>query len=110
MKKYTLKEWREKGTELFGTDITKWQFKCPACGNIASVQDFINLGQSDVDACNHSYNECIGRYTGAGYPKDGSTPCNWAAYGLLGTMGKGITITLEDDKNIEVFDFYANND
>lgn len=108
MKKYTLKEWREKGETLFGKDFKTWQFVCPGCGNVASIQDFINLGQDEENACNHSYNECISRYTNAGSPQQNKKPCNWAAYGLLGTLGKGIMIEVKEEKEIEIFDFYTN--
>lgn len=107
MKKYTLKEWREKGESLFGKDLKTWKFICPACGNVSSIQDFINLGQNKESAWNCAYNECIGRYTNAGSPQEDKKPCNWAAYGFLKTLGKGVIIEIEEGKEIEIFDFYT---
>ena len=31
--------------------------------------------------------------------------CDWAAYGLFGTLGKGRSVTTEDGNVVEVFDF-----
>lgn len=105
IKKYTLEEWREKGKELFGEKVREWKFKCPACGKVTSVKEFVEAGLSEEKACNAAYQECIGRYTGAGGPKEGQQPCNWAAYGLFGTLWKGVMITAGDGKEIEAFDF-----
>lgn len=108
VKEYTIDEWRAKGKSLFGEDVKKWSFKCPACGNVASVQDFINVGLSKESACNAAYQECIGRYTGAGAPT-GQQPCNWSAYGLFGTLGNGAVVN-HDGKQIEVFRFDKQDD
>lgn len=102
MKKQTLSQWLEEGKKLFGEDYTKWKFKCPACGHVQSVQDFIDIA---IDG-NNAYSECIGRYTGKGSPVKGDTSgCNWAAYGLFGTLGNGRTVINENGKEIEVFEF-----
>ena len=101
-KEQTLKEWQEEAKRLFGDNAKQWKFKCPACGHVASVQDFLNVG---ADA-NSAYQECIGRHTGKGSPKKGDTSgCNWAAYGLFKTMGKGRTVIADDGTKVEVFDF-----
>lgn len=105
MKTYTLEEWRQKLKTLYGTEHEKYAFKCPACGNVSTVADFIAVGLSKEDALNIAYQECIGRHTGAGSPKEGKTPCNWAAYGLFGTLGKGVNVVNKEGKEIEVFDF-----
>ena len=39
-KNYTREEWLAEGQKLFGDDYTKYRFKCPKCGNVASGQDF----------------------------------------------------------------------
>jgi hypothetical protein len=97
MKKYTLDEWLVEGEKRFGKDKMKWKFKCPMCGHVASIEEFINIG---VDA-NVAYVDCIGRYTGKGSPKKGDTSgCNWVAYGFLKTCGKGVLVNGE-----EIFDF-----
>lgn len=101
MLKQTLKEWLDEGKERFGDDFTQWKFKCPACGHVNTGKEFKDLG---IDL-NNMYNECIGRHTGKGSPKKGdSSGCNWAAYGLFGTLGKG-RIVLNEGKESEVFDF-----
>lgn len=71
-KHYTKEEWLAEGERLFGTDYTKYRFKCPCCGNVATGQEFKDLGAK----VNSIYCECIGRYT-----KDKG--CAWAAYGLF---------------------------
>lgn len=109
MTKQSLKEWQEEGKKKFG-DLKNWAFKCPACGHVATVQDFLDAG-GDI---NDSYQNCIGRINGKGENgmkgKDKGYGCNWAAYGLFGTLGKGrvITITTPEGKEVElaeVFDF-----
>ena len=101
-----VKEWLAEGRELFGRDILKWKFRCPMCGHVASVQDFKDAGAEDP---NDSFQECIGRYRGAGAPgaPDGNPDgCNWAAYGLFGIPNdKGRLVMAEDGKVVEVFDF-----
>lgn len=101
MLKQTLKEWLNEGKERFGEDFAKWRFKCPACGHVNTGKEFKDLG---IDL-NSMYNECVGRHTGKGSPrKDDSSGCDWAAYGLFGTLGKG-RIVLNEGKESEVFDF-----
>ena len=106
LKPTPVKEWLAEGRELFGRDIMKWKFRCPMCGHVASVQDFKDAGAEDP---NDSFQECIGRYRGAGAPgaPDGNPDgCNWAAYGLFGIPNnKGRLVMAEDGKVLEVFDF-----
>ena len=71
-KHYTKEEWLAEGKRLFGKDCTKWRFRCPRCGNVATGQEFKDAGAEP----NAIYRECIGRHVeGKG--------CNWAAYGLF---------------------------
>ena len=71
-KTYTAEEWLAEGERLFGKDYTKYRFKCPKCGNIATGQEFKDAGAEP----NSMYCECIGRHVkGKG--------CDWAAYGLF---------------------------
>lgn len=75
---YTRDEWVAEGKRLFGgevngTDVLRWRFKCPKCGNIATGQDFKDAGCKSADVI---YTHCIGRYVeGKG--------CDWAATGLF---------------------------
>ena len=71
-KNYTKEEWLAEGERLFGEHIEDWKFKCPRCGNIASGQEFKDVGAES----NSMYCECIGRYL----KRKG---CDWAAYGLF---------------------------
>lgn len=105
MIKQTLQEWMDEGKKLYGEDLTNWKFKCPNCGKVSSIQDFKDAGSKDP---NDSYANCIGRINGKGEDgmksKDKGFGCNWAAYGLFGTLGKG-RIVVNNDKESEVFDF-----
>lgn len=83
----TINEWRYTAVSLFGQDPGKWRFKCPRCGNVATVAEFDKFG-TEPDAATQ---ECIGRYR-----KDKG--CNWAAYGLL-------DICTTHVEGIPVFDF-----
>lgn len=103
MNTYTLDEWRSKLRDSFGTQARDFKFVCPACGKVTSVAEFVEAGLSEDDACNAAYQECIGRYTGAGSPEKDKQPCNWAAYGLFGTLGNGAIVVTPEGKRIEVF-------
>lgn len=103
----TFQEWLNEGTKRFGEDFTKWKFKCPCCGHVASGQDFKDLG-ADL---NDMYQICIGRINGKGMrgfdskKMNNNDGCDWAAFGLLGNLGKGRTVISPDNKKIDVFDF-----
>ncbi len=101
----TVQEWLEEGKRLFGEDFSKWKFRCPACGHIASGQEFKELKADPNDM----YQICIGRINGKGTDgmkgKDEGNGCNWAAYGLFGNLGKGRTVITPENKEINVFDF-----
>lgn len=110
MEKITLKEWLKRGKELYGEDYSKWKFVCPACGHISKGEDFKAFG-ADI---NDAYVECIGRVNGKAESglnfkegDDNSNGCDWAAYGLFGTLGNGIIVINEDNNNkeVEVFKF-----
>jgi hypothetical protein len=100
----TLDEWMAEGKARFGEDLTNWKFKCPACGHVASGQDFKDVGADTNDM----YSVCIGRKNGKGVDamksKDKGNGCNWAAFGLFRTLGKG-RIVLNEGKEVDVFDF-----
>lgn len=104
MQKQTLEEWQEEAKKLFGEDPRQWKFKCPACGHVSSVQDFLDAGGETNDA----YQMCIGRVNGKGENGmkgiDKGFGCNWAAFGLFGNLGKGRTVVV-DGKETDVFDF-----
>ena len=98
--------WRAEGERLFGQDVTKWKYKCPMCGHIAAVQDFIDAGLDGQEAANSAYCECIGRYTGKGSPKKGdSSGCNWAGYGLFGIPHGGVVVMTGEGSGQHIFEF-----
>ncbi|MUG45487.1 VVA0879 family protein [Paenibacillus woosongensis] len=98
MIKQALLEWRTEAVTRFGEKTAFWKFVCPKCGNVQSPKDFVDVGIDQEKAANMSYQGCIGRAV-----KDQG--CNWAAYGFLGTMGKGRIIIAPDGREVEVFDF-----
>lgn len=103
MKTMELKEWKETGKELYGEEPINWKWECPACGHVASAKEFDEFGEDPSRA----YQNCIGRVNGKGTSngEDNGYGCNWAAYGLFGTLGKGINIVTEDGHEVEVFEF-----
>lgn len=100
----SLEEWRAEGERRFGPDVKRWRFKCPMCGHVAAVQDFIDAGAEDP--ANRAYEECLGRYTGKGSPKEGdSSGCNWAAYGLFGIPKGGVYVFTGPEEGAHIFEF-----
>ncbi|MEG0775461.1 VVA0879 family protein [Clostridium sp.] len=102
MKEYTLEEWKAEGVKRFGEDPTGWKFKCPACGRINTGIEYNELGAN----INSMYSECIGRINGKGSDeKNEGNGCDWAAFGLLGTLSKGVMVQSPSGEMIEIFDF-----
>lgn len=100
----SLDDWRADGEKRFGPDVKKWRFKCPMCGHVAAVQDFADAGAKDP--ANSAYEECLGRYTGKGSPKEGdSSGCNWAAYGLFGITKGGAYVFTGPEQGAHIFEF-----
>lgn len=97
---YTHKEWLAELEKRFGRNPMRWAFTCPACGKTSTLQEFKDAGATPDDA----YQTCIGRHTGKGSPtKDSRGGCNWAAYGLLGTLDGGDVIVTDAGKRVSVF-------
>lgn len=91
-------QWRAKGVELFGDDMSKWRFQCPACGGVASVE----IAKKDFPTVEgagwHPESECIGRYL----PKGN---CDWCAYGLI----RGpLFVARPNGARTPIFDFEGN--
>ena len=84
MKEITQAALCEEMERRFGPDPKRWAFVCPACGDVACPQDFLDAGADPGRAGQ----ECIGRWLGVlkldqppgGYQGRG---CDWAAYGLI---------------------------
>lgn len=99
-KQMTHEEWLTEGERLFGADIMKWQFVCPACGNIQTMKDFKALG-ADPQLV---YQSCIGRHhKPMAKLVKGKQPCDWAAYGLLNFCP--ILVSRDDGEAVRVFGF-----
>jgi|BioPla2DNA2_1021312.scaffolds.fasta_scaffold86578_2 hypothetical protein len=100
MKEYTHQQWMDELKSRFGENIMDWAFKCPACGKVSTIREFIDAGAEIHD----SFQNCIGRFTGKGSPQKGdSSGCDWAAYGLFGTMDKGDIVITRYGNRMEVF-------
>lgn len=97
MIRQTLKDWLKEAEDKFvapgSQDRGAIAFQCPRCGGIQTLKDFKDR---ELDP-QLAYQECLGRH-------DESLGCNWSAYGLLKTLGKG-RIVVHDGGEMEVFDF-----
>lgn len=103
----TRAEWLGEAVRRFGQNPQGWRFVCPACGNVQTPAAFKAIG---VDP-RRAYQECIGRYLPAdqarsGLDSGGEGPCDWTAFGLYGTLGKG-RLVYTNEHTHEVFDFYG---
>lgn len=89
--------WKKEGQQKYGTDSLQWKIKCPACGHVQTPNDFVTLSlEKDL-----ALTTCLGRHKkGVG--------CDWAAGGLLKTLGKGRLI-LSQGVVSEIFDFEDNS-
>jgi hypothetical protein len=84
-RKLTQQELHAEAKERFGDDPLDIAFRCPNCGDVATIRDF------PENARNAAGQECIGRHLGAlkGEPTNDSgrsraeLGCDWAAYGLF---------------------------
>jgi len=102
VKEQTVADWQSEMRSKYASsdDVA---FVCPACGHIATAKEHVDAGGT----LNNAPQQCIGRTTGKGTKnqKDLGDGCNWAAFGLFGTLGKGRAIVFPDDSRCEVFDF-----
>jgi hypothetical protein len=90
----TQAEWLEEGKRRFGPDMMKWAFICPACGHVATVQDWKDAGASEGQVGF----SCIGRnlpreQVREAFSSKGKGPCNYAGGGLLRINPIKITAT-----------------
>ena len=78
----TRKEWLAAGRKRVGEDQNNWKFKCPVCGHVASVQDYMDAG-APAGAIAFS---CIGRWregSREAISGKGPGPCNYSGGGLF---------------------------
>ena len=92
LKIQTLEEWKADGEKLYGKDFFNWEFICPTCKTILKPEMYRGHTKSPESA----YTDCIGRFI----PDQG---CDWAAYGLFGTIKR--VKPSGDGEPICVFDF-----
>jgi len=99
-------EWEAEGRKYFGEDVLNWTFKCPVCGHVASVKDYVDLGASP-GMVGFS---CIGRLMdnpkkAFGEKNDKDGPCDYAGGGLFLLNPIKICLDKENDKYINCFEF-----
>jgi hypothetical protein len=85
-------DWIKELKHRFGDDAKKWAFVCPACGNIQTCQDFIDLKIESPES--KVYFNCIGRYTK-------TSGCDWSIGGLLKINKQTV---IKDGKAFPVFE------
>jgi hypothetical protein len=113
-REWSQEELRDEARHRFGDDPKMWAFVCPACGDVATVQDFIDAGDANAAKAGQ---ECIGRSLGAlgrDAKRDrkgimrapGGRGCDWAAYGLFHGPW-AITLPAEGDKAERVVHSFA---
>ncbi len=116
LKEIPLKDWLAEGERLFGDDKRQWKWKCPNCGHVQSIADFIELRDkkilpSDFDAGKVAYYSCIGRFdtripekdVGTIWDKKKKSPCNYTLGGLF--CFANTFVINESRERIPVFDF-----
>jgi hypothetical protein len=96
-------EWQKQAVIRYG----EWRnvlFRCPICGHVAGVEEYINAHAPD-GAIGFS---CIGRFTGAkrkAFGGSGDGPCDYAGGGLF-PVNPVHLIDEKDGKHLmEIFDF-----
>jgi hypothetical protein len=101
VKRMSYADWLAEAERRFGKNSMKWKFICPACGFVASTEDYKRAGAKPE---NVGFS-CIGRWTGHIETDMGTKPgpCNYAGGGLIGL--NPITVVMPDGKEHDVFDF-----
>jgi hypothetical protein len=102
MKLLTKQEWEAEGTRLFGPDKLQWQFKCPVCGFVASVQDWKDAGAGEGAVAF----SCIGRHkkkARKAFEECGPGPCNYAGGGLF--RMNPVSVMDEEGNRYSMFEF-----
>lgn len=73
-RKLTLSELHDEARQRFGDDPRQWAFRCPSCGDIATIAEFTAPGSAGSGMAGQ---ECIGRHRNDG------RGCQRVAYGLI---------------------------
>lgn len=113
LKEIPVKDWLAEGERLFGTDRKLWKWKCPNCGHVQSMADFIELREKKVSEVDPStaYFSCIGRFdsripekdVGTIFDKIKKNPCNYTLGGLF--CFANTFVIHESGERIPVFEF-----
>ena len=69
-------DWLKIAEALYGTDARKWEFKCPACGNVQSHESVTARNPDIGTTLDWIYQACEGR-------KTSGVGCDWSLYGLF---------------------------
>ena len=102
--KYTLEEWRNEFVRRAGASDWKtlsWdqaksvQFKCPACGEVYSIDDVFSVLGNMEEAAEKAPKYCIHRLKDDG-------KCDWVSWGLF--CGP-VFVTKPDGNKIYAFEF-----
>ncbi len=79
----TLNDWRRRGALLYGGDQSKWRFRCPVCGHVATPADWEKVG-APASAVAFA---CIGGWMRQRRKAFGSAgepgPCDYSGGGLF---------------------------
>jgi hypothetical protein len=97
-------DWKAAAIERYGDDVKGWRFRCPLCGFVARVQDWLDAKADDAIAFS-----CVGRWRenprDAFMPKRSKKkgPCNYAGGGLFRL--NPVIVTRADGVEVQTFDF-----
>ncbi len=74
-------EWFAEAKRRFGPDSSKWAFRCPSCGHVATVQDWRDAGAAEGNIAF----SCVGRWSPNPVEMfaKGGGPCNYAGGGFF---------------------------
>ena len=76
LRKTTHAEWLKEAVEKFGDDAKKWEFVCPSCKTVQTVQDFMDAEVEKETIEKVIAFSCIGRFTK-------EKGCDWTLGGLF---------------------------
>lgn len=120
-RKLTQDELLAEARERFGDSPLDWEFRCPACGDVANGHDFRkalaenprkNRDGSPTTTSDIVGQECIGRTLGAlkgpagtdGGRGEAPRGCDWCAYGFIPAPWE---IVLPDGRSMHAFPLAA---
>lgn len=97
MQTISLKEWQDKGLKLFGKNPKLWEFKCPQCGHVQSIESMKkHTPNSKDDLDGYVHFSCEGRI-------NREFGCDWTLGGLFKIHNT--EVLTEDGEAHPVFEF-----